>query len=61
MTKEKIPNPGSEAATKAGCTCPVIDNHHGQGRPTSKSILWDVMQDCPLHGKDSGWYPKPKQ
>ena len=27
----KTPNPGSDAAIEAGCTCPVLDNGHGKG------------------------------
>jgi hypothetical protein len=25
------PNPGSDEALALGCTCPVLDNGHGQG------------------------------
>ncbi len=45
------PNPGSDAAIEAGCTCPVLDNAHGNG------FLWDgakvfwITDSCPLHGK----------
>ena len=31
MAKKKVPNPGSDAAIARGCTCPVLDNHHGMG------------------------------
>lgn len=41
------PPPGSYEATEMGCTCPVIDNHHGAGRPDGTFIRVD---DCPLHG-----------
>ena len=40
------PKPGSPDARKQGCTCPVIDNHHGAGDPRG----WWVSGDCPLHG-----------
>lgn len=52
---EKVANPGSEEAVKMGCTCPVIDNHHGQGIPVSgkngevQFVFWSNA-DCPLHG-----------
>lgn len=50
--KPEIPNPGSDAAIKSGCTCPALDNHHGRGAwrdPSGKPMFWTVM-DCPLHG-----------
>ena len=40
------PNPGSKEAEKAGCTCPVIDNHFGKGRPDG-SFIFDM--ECPVH------------
>jgi hypothetical protein len=40
------PKPGSPDAINSGCTCPVIDNHHGRGDPRG----WWVSGDCPLHG-----------
>ncbi len=43
---EAVPNPGSEEAVKAGCRCPVIDNHYGKGTPYG---FW-MSEDCPLHG-----------
>ena len=49
------PNPGSDAAIAQGCTCPVIDNHHGRGMPAldadGQERAWFVFrEDCPLHG-----------
>ena len=44
-----IPKPGSDAAVEQGCTCPVMDNCHGEG------FLWDgaqvfwINEKCPLH------------
>ena len=35
-----IPNPGSDAAIKQGCTYPVLDNAHGRG----------IMGDGEKHG-----------
>lgn len=43
------PNPGSDIALAQGCTCPVMDNGHGQGSMWGKGVFV-VMQDCPLHG-----------
>lgn len=42
-------NPGSEEAQKLGCTCPVIDNHYGKGRPTGEEIHFIISGDCPYH------------
>ena len=46
-----IPNPGSEAAVDAGCTCPVMDNAHGEGAWGSSgedAVFW-VVEGCTLH------------
>ena len=41
--------PGSEAAIQNGCTCPVVDNHHGCGmRGVEGRFVYSG--DCPLHG-----------
>lgn len=48
-------NPGSKEAIAKGCTCPVMDNHHGQGIPwrdkdgTTKTSFW-IDGECQLHG-----------
>jgi hypothetical protein len=48
MTVENdIPNPGSEAAIKMGCICPVIDNNHGKG--IEPGYFW-MNANCPIHG-----------
>lgn len=43
------PNPGSDAALRAGCTCPVLDNAHGKGSGWGPDTFW-VNAACPLHG-----------
>ena len=46
------PNPGSQEAIKLGCTCPVIDNHYGEGAYNDESgmpLFW-MNDDCPVHG-----------
>lgn len=44
--------PGSDAAIKAGCTCPVLDNGHGKGvGGNGEKHGWWFTEDCPLHGK----------
>jgi len=45
MTK---PNPGSKEAQDKGCTCPILDNHYGQGVGDPPQF-W-MNGDCPLHG-----------
>lgn len=47
------PNPGTPEAIDAGCTCPVMDNNHGQGVPTrwpepSEPSFW-FSKGCPVH------------
>lgn len=34
------------SAEKLGCTCPVIDNHFGKGRPNGE-FIFDM--ECPVH------------
>lgn len=48
-----IPNPGSNKAIQQGCTCPVWDNHYGQGIPCDNGRLFVMNEGCPLHGKDA--------
>jgi hypothetical protein len=49
ISEDEIPNPGSDAALKLGCTCPVLDNSHGWGY-LGKKDQFVVKHDCPLHG-----------
>lgn len=42
-------NPGSKEAQDKGCTCPVLDNNHGNGVNGS---FW-MNGDCPLHGVEA--------
>ncbi len=45
-----IPNPGSEEAVAMGCSCPIIDNHYGEGiRYSAVPCFW-INADCLLHG-----------
>lgn len=54
MDKDK-PNPGSDEAIKAGCTCPVLDNGHGKGSgytfPDGTPSFW-YSPNCPVHCSD---------
>ena len=46
-------NPGSPEAVESGCTCPVIDNHHGKGVPSGDMLhrnFW-IAETCHLHGR----------
>jgi len=47
------PNPGSQEALVAGCTCPVLDNGHGAGAfkdEYGEPQFW-INEECPIHGK----------
>lgn len=47
--------PGSDKAIKAGCRCPVMDNHHGRGFRTDdkgEPLFW-ISGDCPIHNLQS--------
>lgn len=48
------PNPGSDAAMIAGCTCPVLDNNHGEGAYSDAGgrRFW-INDGCPLHASKS--------
>jgi len=46
------PNPGSDEALALGCTCPVMDNHHGAGLDYPNGPAFWVKGRCPLHGND---------
>lgn len=52
-TTNAVPTPGSDEALSKGCKCAVIDNHHGQGRPTPVGgrLFW-VTYGCPVHAPD---------
>ena len=50
---EKVPpNPGSDAALDRGCTCAVLDNHHGRGFPWEGETTFWITQGCPLHAPE---------
>ncbi len=44
-----IPNPGTDEALYMGCTCPVLDNHHGAGALVNGENMYWIAQDCPIH------------
>lgn len=44
------PNPGSDEALDLGCSCPVLDNAHGEGLQYPDGPVFWVNRDCPLHG-----------
>jgi hypothetical protein len=55
LEKKKIPNPGSDEALDMGCSCPVLDNHHGKGFPwpSSQSPSFWINETCKLHNKEA--------
>ncbi len=46
---DKKPNPGSDEAIKAGCTCPILDNEYGKGWMGDPN-MFVFSHDCPLRG-----------
>lgn len=56
MSNANQTNPGSPEAVSLGCTCPVLDNHHGAGwrggvvGPGGET-LFVFAGSCPLHGQ----------
>jgi len=54
-----VPAPGSDAARKAGCTCPVMQsapNGVSRYRICGKWTHW-IDFDCPLHGASADPLP----
>ena len=51
MTPQIQPNPGSQDAQIAGCTCPILDNEYGAGAYSVNGVpqFW-INENCPLHG-----------
>lgn len=49
LWRDKTDPPGSEAAAKAGCLCPVGVNNAGAFRPKNG---WVVRASCPIHGSE---------
>lgn len=46
--QQKVPNPGSDAAIELGCTCPVMDNGHGNEQLGRERGFW-YTEGCPVH------------
>lgn len=46
-----VPNPGSDEAIDAGCSCARADNRSGRGFYEVDGVpqFW-IRTDCPLHG-----------
>lgn len=53
--QEDLPTPGSHEALAIGCTCPVIDNNHGDGIIYTKLRKFWYNNNCPVHS------PKEKE
>jgi len=45
------PSPGTPEALDLGCTCPVLDNNHGDGFVVNGERIWWRNAECPLHSK----------
>lgn len=46
------PDPGSNAAIKQGCICPVLNNARGKGiGGNGAKHGWWITEGYPLHGK----------
>lgn len=44
------PRPGTPEATRAGCSCPVMDNHGGAGRGGDGDRYgWYISGGCIVH------------
>lgn len=48
MSEPTIPAPGSDEASRSGCTCPIFDNARGAGYLGQPGI-YVVQCGCPLH------------
>lgn len=45
-----VQKPGSDAAVKEGCKCPIADNHHGAGvGGDGVRHGWFISEACELH------------
>lgn len=55
MAKLKDLNPGSPSAIRNHCTCPVVDNGHGNGSgytdENGNPLFW-YNENCPLHKEE---------
>jgi hypothetical protein len=51
MTDTKIlPDPGSDPAIEAGCTCPIVRNNFGEGNYIEGiGFQFICSSDCPIH------------
>jgi len=49
----EVPPPGSDEALLLGCSCPVMDNYHGQGWFAHGERQFMVAMDCPLHSPEN--------
>ena len=47
------PTPGSDEAREQGCTCPVLDNCHGNGVYMYGETCYWKNTDCPIHGESA--------
>jgi len=43
-------NPGSADAVACGCTCDLIKNDFGRGKPDPAGVAFHCAETCPMHG-----------
>lgn len=48
MTEPTNTSPGSLAARDVGCTCPVLDNGHGDPTLARERGGWVIREGCPI-------------
>lgn len=57
---KEFTSPGSDEAIEKGCTCPVLDNAHGEGAyidPEGDPVFW-FDGSCPIHGSSEHINPE---
>jgi hypothetical protein len=47
------PTPGSPTAVALGCTCPILDNCHGEGVMLRGHRMFWHSGACPVHDKEN--------
>lgn len=52
MSNDDVPDPGSNEAIEQGCTCPTLENEHGQGVKGNGELFYK-SEACPLHGRET--------
>ena len=53
---DRASNPGSDEAVEQGCTCPVLDNGHGNQKLGDTRGFW-ITEGCTLHAPHNPNHP----